>query len=204
MRKGYFRKILTLEAFESSEENRKNFWNSSRLLMNFLFSFVFGFGLTRLHEAVANPKAIEILKLFIAYITVFQAWIGYNWVAYLKNEYEKQNALNFTLDIGSTFLYWGLIESYNKAIWSFLFFFVLLFGLYVIWALIKYLSDKKRYCRRRLYLNILFSVLFLLLYAINIFLLPGADLLLSLCAMVLIIMFRIIRLFPFFAHKSLC
>jgi hypothetical protein len=203
-----FLAILSLELFADGE-NLKKFWESSRLLMNFMLSFIFGFGLTRLHEALTltpthpNFIPLDLFKLIIAYITVFQAWISYNWVNYIKKEYSNENALIFFLDILSTIIYWGLLHSYDRLLVYSLLLFVALHVIYVLWALIRLAYNNSSFCRRRVCLNLFFLVIFVVTAFVNQYIYSNHDLLYCIIVLTLMIFYRIIKLFPYFTDKSL-
>ena len=136
--------FFTLESF-ADEETLRKFWNNMYFLKNILFSFIFGFGLTRLHEALQGTIIwTNLYKLFIAYIAFFIDWVSYNWVIYINKEYERQNAIIFMLDFLQAYIYWGLLDSFNKPVIITMVLYSILFFGFVVWCKRRSIIDRDR------------------------------------------------------------
>jgi hypothetical protein len=195
--------ILTLESIIDSS-TRKEFWKNMSYIRNILFSFIFGFGLTRLDNALSiNFSILNVYKLLIAYTYFFIDWVGYNWVVFVIREYTKQNFLVYFIDYVATFIYWGLLYSYNLALIYSLYLYMFLYFQFTIWALVRYILDKSKFGKRRIFLNLAFLVIFALNVVIYQWVYQANDYLLCSIILVLQILFRTIKAFPFFRNPMI-
>lgn len=133
--------------------------------VNFLFSFVFGFGLTQLQDIFsAEFVLLHFVAICVAYVTILLSWWGYNRAVFFKPYYN--NIPNLVVDCLLLFSYWALLNFYKSldiTLWLYLFIYVM----YTIWEIIGLIHKSSK--KRSLYINILFSLLYLALLLLNMF-----------------------------------
>lgn len=145
----------------SSEENNKELSRSLHNLVTILFAVVFALGLQKF-TLVPTPTVDQYLFLILVFIVILQSWWGYH-LGTIEGPNER-NKLCYFIDVLLLVLYWFLIEYFKNINVLFLCFSVM-FLLYTLWELIRFLSPytEQRYgkaIKEALIINSIYFVLF--------------------------------------------
>ena len=143
------------------ESKNKEFNKTLRDLINILFSFAFGFGLTKLENVIIPEfEFISLYPLAIGYIIILLSWWGYNWSTIYSGAEKKYR--NYIIDVLLLIAYWLIIVVYDNIL-IFSAVITSIYVLYFIWSIFRFMesadSNQKKHNVNSIIRNAIFAIL---------------------------------------------